>query len=116
MKQKLFYLTCITASVILFTVNFSWAAPTLIYCQNRSSDNKNPNVYEFDNSYPATATCPAGKTLVFYSELGHAQQNTDWNNNQYCKTWVQKTGNGISCQVLRASMVSCSLKGVGVCE
>jgi hypothetical protein len=69
-------------------------------------------------AYPEAVNCPNGTTLTFYAELGHATHNTDWNNNQYCRTWVEPnaTGDGIICTGSKASMEGCANAGIGFCQ
>jgi len=63
---------------------------------------------------PTSAACPAGTLIRFFAETGHAEYNTDWNDDQYCKTWVSQAMYGITCHA-EGGGPGCGNSGMGVC-
>ena len=64
----------------------------------------------------SSASCPNGTKLIYFGESGHARHGNDWNDDQPCRTWVEKTGEGITCNSRRGSMPGCGNQGTGLCQ
>ncbi len=91
----------------------TWQTPsatppiTIITCATKVGDNG------FTGS--SSAAGPAGTVIRFFAETGHAEHNTDWNDDQYCRTWVSQATYGIQCNVVVNSAPGCGGSGMGVC-